>query len=106
VSVRVEAEVLADPLEAFEALTEALRDSELALEPHAAGASTHGEIVVWQPGRRLEAVLDETSAIAATFEPVGEATRIVVELDDAAEGYERLWRALLDGVEARYQRKA
>jgi hypothetical protein len=102
-TVVLEAEVLADPLEAFDALAAALSDSELGLEPHPAGRILDGEIVVWQPGRRLEAVLDETSSIAATFEPHGDATRIVVELDAAAEAHERLWRALLASVAARYQ---
>lgn len=102
-SVRVEAEVHTDQLEAFEALAAALSESELALEPRAAGRLVGGEVVVWQPGRRFEAVLDETSSISAVFEPHGDATLVVVELEDAAEAYERLCRALLDGVAARYQ---
>jgi hypothetical protein len=111
-SVRLGAEVMGDPLEAFERFTSALREHwpELGLEPHAGGP-----VKLWRPGGRLEVAWSEPgwpeaaqTRLVASFDEGPSATQVTLEHtgferlgeagDETARRYELVWRELLDSL--------
>jgi uncharacterized protein YndB with AHSA1/START domain len=127
-SIRLEAELPCDALEAFDLFEAAVGDwwgdaatvaarGEVGLESHAGGRLVEegppagdgvelGRMKLWRPGSRLDAEWREPSWpagaltwITASFESTGSRTRIVVE----HRGFEQLAEAA-DAVVRRYER--